>query len=448
MSDQPHQPDQPLHAQHNNEWWRWARLLVRVLSVFVICCTIAWAAISMFGGVVTVGGDADAGPTPTAVQPQDPQQSPWPMVVHNSFGEVTIDRQPNRAVALGLPSADALVALGITPAGIPDMTGKTTNGAAITPWMDNSLSIQKPDLLQEVDGSLPYDKISDLKPDVIFAVGVPLHEDQYRTLSRIAPTVAHPNKTAQTGWRETTRIIGAVMGKQKQADKLIRDTEDKLTAARDNHPEFAGKTAAFTSVGNADGLRVYFDRDPTVQLLAALGFSPIAEPGPSPYPHAPAEGNEPAPEISGQAPASSSPPVTTTVEVADTSAGIVAGHTDIDPPYSVLLPFDQLGGMSPDCLLTWFSNDEMRGHTENNPFFTALPPVARGCFIAFQDPDTIVALEHPSVLTIAWLMDNLVPRISKAVTTGGGSQPTATTAMPSLQATITSTADTPRPPAP
>jgi iron complex transport system substrate-binding protein len=82
-----------------------------------------------------------------------------------------------------------------------------------------------------------FEAIAAAAPDLILAVHSALTQEQYDTLSGIAPTVAqsgdHPD--FGTPWQEQTRTIGTALGRAEQADALVADVEARFAAARAAH---------------------------------------------------------------------------------------------------------------------------------------------------------------------------------------------------------------------
>lgn len=122
---------------------------------------------------------------------------------------------------------------------------------------------------------LRYEAIAALDPDLILGLYSGLTRNQYDTLTRIAPTVAQPAGFPDYGvpWQEATMITGKVLGKSAEAQELVTGIEARFEQVREQHPEFAGKTAAAAG-WNGPGLYfVYGPDDPKTRFLASLGFT-------------------------------------------------------------------------------------------------------------------------------------------------------------------------------
>src|ERR671923_237503 len=137
---------------------------------------------------------------------------------------------------LGLTLA---LALGLTPVGVTDWFGDQPD--AVWPWAQDELrdlGDDPPEVVGDAE-TINFERIARLRPDVILALYSGLTDDDYETLSEIAPTVAQPDRYPDYGipWEDQTRTIGEVLGRADEADTLVRGVEDDFAAAREAHPE-------------------------------------------------------------------------------------------------------------------------------------------------------------------------------------------------------------------
>jgi iron complex transport system substrate-binding protein len=171
-------------------------------------------------------------------------------------------------VSVGLNEQDAFFALGVAPVGVTDWMG-FENG--IGPWAQDAAKAagDPPELLTNTDG-IRFEKIAALPPDVTVALYSDLKESDYEKLSQIAPVVAPPDGHADFGipWQETTRTVGQIVGETEEAEKLIGDLEARIAKAREEHPEFAGRSASMAMA--YEGIWVYGPDDPRSRLLTDL----------------------------------------------------------------------------------------------------------------------------------------------------------------------------------
>jgi iron complex transport system substrate-binding protein len=211
--------------------------------------------------------------TPAETETETPAGDTFPVTIEHAFGETTIDAAPERVVAWGWGSADAAIALGVVPVAIPFQAyGGDENG--VLPWIADALDelgAETPTVLPDSSEEPPYEDIAAADPDVILAAYSGITEEQYETLSAIAPVVAYPETAWSTPWKDLVDIVGTALGKSSEADAVLADIDTELAAQAEAHPEFAGKTiAAVWDVGGT--FYVYRDADPRVEFLFDLGF--------------------------------------------------------------------------------------------------------------------------------------------------------------------------------
>ena len=112
---------------------------------------------------------------------------------------------------------------GVTPPAYPDWLA----GAPL-PWQRIEVGPTGPARLDQTAPDV--EAIAAATPDLIPAVHSALTQEQYDTLSGIAPTVAqsgdHPD--LGTSWQEQTRTTGTALGRAEQADALVADVESRF----------------------------------------------------------------------------------------------------------------------------------------------------------------------------------------------------------------------------
>ncbi|HWD02366.1 MAG TPA: iron-siderophore ABC transporter substrate-binding protein [Amycolatopsis sp.] len=230
----------------------------------------ALASAIVLAGALTACGSASPSDTesPSAAGSTDP--GAFPVTIEHKYGSTTIEKAPRRIVTVGLTEQDALLALGVVPVGTTDWLGNFPG--AIAPWAKPKLgNAPLPTVLKDTDGP-QFEKIAALKPDLIIGLYSALTQEQYTTLSKIAPTIAQPKQYSDYGipWQEETETVGKAVGKAKEADALVKGVEDQFAKAKAAHPEFAGKTALMAT--QYEGYFVYGTEDPRTRVLTSLGF--------------------------------------------------------------------------------------------------------------------------------------------------------------------------------
>jgi iron complex transport system substrate-binding protein len=226
---------------------------------------------SAAGLVLLLGACAGADDrAPAASGSNAAAESAFPVTIDHKFGHTTIKSAPERIVVVGLVEQDALLSVGVVPVGTTEWFGEQPG--AIWPWASGKLAgAAKPAVLTNTDG-IQFEKVAALRPDLILGLYSGLTDQDYRTLSKIAPTVAQPPGAVDFGasWQDVTRIVGQAVGRAAQADQVIGDVQAKIAATRTAHPEFAGRTALMATT--YEGYYVYGPQDARGRLLTDLGF--------------------------------------------------------------------------------------------------------------------------------------------------------------------------------
>ncbi len=295
----------------------------------------------------------------------------FPVTLKNTFGETTITEKPERIVTLGWNAQDVVYALGETPVGMPKVTyGQTAAGT--TAWGAGEFDPAKTTLLDTGD-KYPFEKIAALKPDVILAPYEGFDEATYKTLSGIAPTVAYPGAPWQTTWQDQTLLVGEALGKKADAEKLITGIQDKIAQVASEHPEFKGKTITVGSFGPDN--YVYMPGDPRVQILNEMGFK-----------------NAPG------------------VEALE--------KTNTKKEFSLAISKEKIADVDADVLVAYVDGIGTQKFL-SDPVFSSLGAVKRGGAYALQDQQVISGMSAVSVLSVPWVLDKMLPGLTKAAQAKG-----------------------------
>jgi iron complex transport system substrate-binding protein len=202
----------------------------------------------------------------------------FPVEIEHTHGTTTLDRPPERVVTVGLTDHDAVLALGVVPVGVTDWFGDHPH--ATWPWAQDELEAlggDGPEIVGDTTG-IDFERVAALRPDVVLGLYSGLTEDDYETLSAIAPTVAQPGEHPDHGipWQEQTRTIGRALGRDDAADELVAGVEARFAEARDAHPGFEGASAVVASPYEGT-VAVFAPEDPRGRFLDSLGFVPVDE---------------------------------------------------------------------------------------------------------------------------------------------------------------------------
>ena len=193
----------------------------------------------------------------------------FPVTVGTAFGDVTVEEEPTRVVALGWSDAETALALGVQPVGASDWLA-VGGDDGLGDWVEGGYD-EAPELIGTLEPS--YEAIAALEPDLILDTRSPATEDRYELLSAIAPTIGQPEGVGayETTWQQQLEMVGQALGKAEQAGALQAEVEQAFADAAAQHPEFDGTevaVGAFTS----EGFGAYVRGDSRVAFMEQLGF--------------------------------------------------------------------------------------------------------------------------------------------------------------------------------
>ncbi|PRA52383.1 iron ABC transporter substrate-binding protein [Ochrobactrum sp. MYb68] len=284
--------------------------------------------------------------------------------VSHALGTSDVSPSPQRVITLGWSGEDVVLALGTVPVA---MTRYGSFPSGMFPWDEARLNGEKPLLLS---GDLNYEAIAALKPDLILGVYSGIDAVAYKRLSAIAPTVVYRSGPWQADWREQAEIIAEALGKPKEAQALIAQTEFLLEEFGKAHHELQGKTFAFGSyIPGSSGVIVYLPSDPRVQALKKMGLK--------------------------------------------VSSGVEALVASAPDETSTSVSLENIGSIDADVLIMWYG-EGAREAAEAQPLFAALNAVKRGSYVALDDPVSVWSTSALSVLSIPYGFPKFVPRLADA----------------------------------
>lgn len=196
----------------------------------------------------------------------------YPVTIAHKYGETTISEFPERIVLVGLTEQDALLALGVVPVATREWYGEQPG--AIFLWAQSYLGdAQTPVVLSSAE--LNFEQIVGLNPDLIVGLYSGITQDEFDTLSQIAPVVAQPGEYVDWGipWQQATLTIGQIVGQPQRAAELVAGVEGKFVAAQQEYPQFVGATGVVASPwGYPDNYYAYGPQDVRGRIMTNLGF--------------------------------------------------------------------------------------------------------------------------------------------------------------------------------
>jgi iron complex transport system substrate-binding protein len=171
----------------------------------------------------------------------------FPIVIEHALGTTTIEEAPERVASVQWANHEVPLALGVVPVGMAAADFGDDDDNGVLPWVEEKLAelgAQTPVLFDENDG-IDFEAVADTQPDVILATYSGLTQEDYDTLSEIAPVVAYPDSPWSTPWREIIRLNSQAIGMADEGEELITELEAEIEATVAEYPQIEGKSAMF-----------------------------------------------------------------------------------------------------------------------------------------------------------------------------------------------------------
>lgn len=319
----------------------------------VLAASVALLALAACSAGAGNDSPADTGDSPAA-------GGAFPATVETAFGDVTIEEQPERIVALGWGDAEMALALGFQPVGASDWL--EYGGEGVGPWAEG-LYDTPPEIIATLEPS--FEAIAALEPDLILDVKSSGEQDRYDMLSQIAPTVGVPagGESYLTTTEEQVEMISTALGVPDRGEEQLAGLDAAFEEAAQAHPDWAGRTVT-AATKTSEGWGAYIEGNARVRFLEKLGFVL-------------------SPEIAALPPSSTG--------------------------FSVEISSEQLELLDADLIVAFPIYIETTEITED-PLWQRVPAVADGRAVVI-DGDLSSAYSLGSTLSIEYAIDHLVPLI-------------------------------------
>ncbi|WP_249523186.1 iron-siderophore ABC transporter substrate-binding protein [Modestobacter marinus] len=291
--------------------------------------------------------------------------SAFPVTIEHAYGTTTIPEEPERVVSLGYTKQDAILAFDVVPVAVRYAFGPEDD--VFFPWADEAAGDADPEILPRAE--VDPEQIAALDPDLIMAVTAGLTEDEYQTLSAIAPTVVQPEEHIAFGtpWQEQTRITGEALGQPDRADELVADVEEQIAAARAEHPELEGKTVTLSGPAYDGEYPFHTSDDTRTRFFLDLGM------------------------------------------VVDPALDAAA-----QSEFYGTVSREEARMLDADVLVFQSGSAAERAGIEADPVLSGLPTVTEGRSVFIEDED-YAALQFASALSLPYLLDGFAPELAAVV---------------------------------
>jgi iron complex transport system substrate-binding protein len=295
----------------------------------------------------------------------------FPIEIEHVYGTTTITERPERVATVAWANHEVPLALGVVPVGMSKATWGDDDGDGVLPWVEDrleELGAETPVLFDETDG-IDFEAVADTEPDVILAAYSGLTEEDYRTLSKIAPVVGYPETPWGTSLEDMISLNSTALGLQPEGEQLIEDLHAQVEDSLAAHSELEGKKLLFAYLNPSDlsTIGFYTVHDTRPGFLADLGL--------------------PQPEI-----------------VAEESAKTEDFYVDVADRFADV-----------DVLVTYGDPEgAFVKQIQADPLLSKIPAVAQGRIAILEDATPLAASANPSPLSIGWGIDDYFALLAAA----------------------------------
>ncbi|MEU4424737.1 ABC transporter substrate-binding protein [Actinoplanes sp. NPDC024001] len=284
------------------------------------------------------------------------------MSVTHKLGTTTLEKAPERIVALSDADLDALLLLGVQPVGIY----QSLQEGGVNPWAKPKLT-SNPKQLAVGENGVDPEEVAALNPDLVLAGGDYYVDTLYKGIGELVPTTAYETGPFEDPWQTTLRQVAKLLGKSEQGEQIIKDVQAKVDGVKTQYPAIAGKTFSISQAFEAGTIGVLrSDQDVTVKAFNDFGMK--------------------------------------------LAPGVAALPGD---EFAVTLSMEKIATIDADAVMVYCTEPQLKAALEANTLFQNMPAVKRGGYLAF-DVGTFMALRNPSPLSIPYFIDTTMPAVAKA----------------------------------
>ena len=308
--------------------------------------------------------------TTTTENQSTSDDSQYPIVIKHAFGETVIEEKPERVATIAWANHDVALALGVVPVGFSAANYGIQDDTGLLPWTAaklKELGEENPNIFQDTDG-LDFEAIADSNPDVILAAYSGITQEEYETLSQIAPVVPYEETPWVTPWRDQVLLNAKGMGMEEEGKKLIADTEKLIADKANEYSVIKGKKAAFGMFNTADlsSFYIYTPTDPRGEFLTDLGME---------YP----EG------------------IKKLIQ---------------DDSFYIQISAENADALNDTELFIAYGNKDTLAALQADPILGKVPAIAAGNVVVIEDNTPLAAAGNPNPLSIQYTIDEYLTLIS------------------------------------
>ncbi|MBU2666218.1 iron-siderophore ABC transporter substrate-binding protein [Actinoplanes bogorensis] len=299
----------------------------------------------------------------------------FPITITHKLGTTTIEKKPERVATVQWENHEVPLALGIVPVGMAKANFGDDDGDGMLPWVGDKikeLGGQAPVMFDETDG-IAFEAVANTKPDVILATYSGITQQDYDTLSKIAPVIAYPDAPWATPWRDIVKLSSQALGLQAEGDALIASTEKAMKDAAATKPQLAGKQTMFvTHIDPTDLSKIgyYTSHDTRTQFFSDLGLK-IAD------------------------------------VVEKDSAGTDA--FTLNKSSEQIQAFDDV-----DVIVMYSDSEDQLAKLQADPLLSKIPAVKRGSVVQLVGSTPLATAANPTVLAIPFVLNDYVNLLATA----------------------------------
>ncbi len=339
----------------------------RVLAV----ATAVAAAIALAG----CGGSDDD----TTAADDAASSDAFPVTIEHVYGETVIESKPERIATVAWANHEVPLALGVVPVGMSEAAWGDDDGDGVLPWVEDQLTelgAETPVLFDEADG-IDFEAVADTQPDVILAAYSGITQEEYDTLSKIAPVVAYPEVAWGTSMEDMIRLNSEAIGMAAEGGELIADLDKEIATSVAEHPQLEGASVLFTYLDPNDLSQIgfYTSHDTRPGFLESIGMG--------------------VPQV-----------------VAETSKETDEFYTTISSEEG-----DQLDDV--DLVITYGNTDgSTLDDIQADPLLKQIPAIASGAVAVLADATPLAAAANPSPLAVGATLDEYFDILAQAIDQG------------------------------